>query len=86
MAPTVPLEYVFAIVLGVVVLLASGLALVAGVVYLQRRNSDQRYGKPPRWMVRRWEAMHAERTRRLEANAALIDLVAAHNETEGDAE
>lgn len=84
MAPTVPLEYVIAIVFGVVILLSVLAGLIAGFIYLSRRNADQRYGRPPRWMVQRWERMHAERTRRLQANAALVDLVDENAET-GDA-
>ncbi len=84
MAPAVPLEYVIAIVVGVVILLALAAGLIAGFVYLNRRSSEQRYGQPPQWMVQRWKNMHAERTRRLEANAALIDLVDENAET-GDA-
>lgn len=83
MSPTVPVEYVVAIVIGVVVLMAIILGLFAWFIQATRRKAEQRYGEPPAWMVRRWKDMHAERTRRLEANAALVDLVAEHNETEG---
>lgn len=84
MPTAIPTEQVVAIVLGVVAFLAIVLGLIAGFVYAQRRNAEQSYGRPPRWMVRRWEHMHAERTRRLEANAALGDLVEENAET-GDA-
>lgn len=84
MPTTIPTEYVVAIVIGVVVAIAIVVALVLGFLNMNRRKSEQRYGEPPAWMVKRWKAMHAERTRRLEANAALVDLVAEHNETEVD--
>lgn len=85
MLPTaIPTEQVVAIVLGVVAFLTIAIGLVAGLIFMQRRNAEQSYGRPPRWMVRRWEHMHAERTRRLEANAALVDLVDENAET-GDA-
>ena len=83
MAPTVPLEYVVAIVVGVVAVIAIIIGLIAWFTQASRRKAEQRYGEPPTWMVKRWKAMHAERTRRIEANAALVDLVAEHNETEG---
>lgn len=86
MPTTIPTEYVVAIVVGVVVAIAIVVALLYGFLSVNRRKAEQRYGEPPAWMVRRWKKMHAERIRRLEANAALVDLVAEHNETEGDAE
>jgi uncharacterized protein YneF (UPF0154 family) len=82
--PIVPLEYVIAIVIGVVILLSLLAGLVAGGVYLSRRNADLSYGHPPRWLVKRWKRMHAERICRLQANQALADLVEENAET-GDA-
>ena len=84
MPTTIPTEYVVAIVIGVVVAIAIVVALLYGFLSVNRRKAEQRYGEPPAWMVRRWKEMHAERTRRLEANAALVDLVDENAET-GDA-
>lgn len=84
MPTTIPTEYVVAIVVGVVVVIAISGVLLYGFISVNRRKAEQRYGEPPAWMVRRWKKMHAERTRRLEANAALVDLVAEHNENEGE--